>query len=408
MAMFSVPKQRFIPFSRHDVEGICRATNFVPTAEFESHRKLFTSLVNIEYQSLLETLKLAYAPHNPDVDTKPWLAHSTEEDKLSELVNQVLVAANYEQLTEQDLEQAMNDKSLFNIKLDVDFSEFSQLLVFTRGEHIVKRTVKRIGRFGRKTLEFANYERVFIFLQFQDKQWFVDNKRAIPEYVKPGAIMLKLFKDVPKADIETLFPNSKIKMRNLDKLLIGIPAIASGGVILATKLGATMLLLGALISFYLGWSDKPVVLDQKNLLVLTAGLATLGGYLWKQFSAFNNKKIRFMQTLSESLYYKALDNNVGVFHYLIDSAKESECKELLLAWTFMQKLKRATAQQLDLAIEDYFAQSLGTELDFDVEDALNKLCRFELVHVEHGEYFAHEPRNSYQSLLVRWQQSATA
>ena len=407
MSVPIVPTQRFIPFSCHDVEGICRATNFVPSADFESHRQLFAKLINLEYQALLDTLKLAYAPYNPDIDTKPWQIHENEELELSELVHQVLVSANYEQLTQQDLVQAMNDNSLFNIKLDVKFDEFSKLLVFTRGEHMVKREVKRIGRFGRKTIQFTNYERVFIFLQYQDRQWFIDNKRAMSEHIKPGAVMLKLFKDVPKADIETLFPNSKIKMRNLDKLLIGIPAIASGGIILATKLGATMLLVGALISFYLGLSDKPVELNQQNLLVLAAGLATLGGYFWKQFSAFKNKKIRFMQTLSESLYYKALDNNVGVFHYLIDSAKESECKELILAWTFMQKLQRATAQELDSAIEDYFAQSLDTVLDFDVEDALSKLCRFELVSLQSGIYSACSPRHSYQHLLARWHQSAT-
>jgi len=403
-----VPRQRFIPFSRHDVEGICRAANFVSPQDFDMHCKLFSNLINLEYQALLESLKLSYAPHNPDIDTKTWQPQPHNSERLTDLVKQVLVSANYEKLTRQDLADAMDDNSLCYIKLEVNFSEFSQLLVFTRGEHRVKRVVNRLGRFGRKTIEFDNYERVFIFLQFQDMQWFIDNKRKVDDTVKPGAIMLKLFKDVPKADLETLFPNSKIKMRNRDKLLIGLPALASGGIILATKLGATLLLLGALTSFYLGWSKETVVLDQKNLLILAAGLATFAGYFWKQFSAFSHKKIRFMQTLSTSLYYKALDNNVGVFHYLIDNAKESETKELLLAWTFMQKLGRATAQQLDDAIEQHFADRLDTIIDFDVEDALDKLCRFELLVVEANLYVACSPQTSSQRLLKRWQESAIA
>lgn len=401
--MLSVPKQHFIPFSRHDVECICRDTRFVTEADFEQHRLLFSHIIDVEYHTILEQLKLAYAPFNPDLDTKPWHQSTVEPHVLPQLVEQVLTAANYQSLSEQDLASAMTDQSLCDIKLDVDFSEFSQLLVFSRGEHVAKRTVKRFGPFGRKDVEFVNYERVFIFLRYQEQQWFDDNKRKVPTQVKPGGVMLKLFKDVPKADLEMLFPNGKIKMRNRDKLLIGLPALASGGIILATKLGATMVLLAALLSFYLGWSDKEVILDQKNILILAAGLATLGGYFWKQFSVFNHKKIKFMQSLSESLYYKALDNNMGVFHYLIDNAKESEGKELILAWTFMQKLGCATAAELDSTIESYFEKTLQTELDFDVEDALAKLVRLALVEKSGNGYQAIEPHQSLSNLQAQWQ-----
>lgn len=406
MNLRAIPRQRFIPFSLYDVEGICRQYTTLDEQDFETHRQLFANLINHDFQSLHNQLKNAYRPFNPDRDTKVWQQLAQDSDSLSDLVVQVLTAANYEQLTTKDLELAMLDNSLCQIKLDIDFNEFSRLLVFTRGEHIERKVIGRFGRFGKKTVEFVSFERVFIFLQFQDEQWFKRHKRVIPEQIKPGTIMLKLFKEVPKADLETLFPNTKVRMRNRDKLLIGVPAIASGGVILATKLGATLLLVGALISFYMGWSKEPVVLDQKNLLILAAGLATLGGYFWKQFSAFKNKKIRFMQTLSASLYYKALDNNAGVFHYLIDSAKESECKELLLAWTFMQRLQHATAQELDQAIEDYFLQEHDTTIDFDVPDALAKLLRWQMVTQMGDEYIVCDPKLSYQHLITQWQRAA--
>ena len=405
-----MPKQRFIPFSRHDVEEICRATQFVTPKVFGQHCQLFNALVNMQYHQVLEQLKLAYGPHNPDLDTKPLpsqaslqASDSSESVDLTVLITKVLEAANYERLSEDDLLQAMSEESMCNIRLDIDFNEFSQLLVFARGEHQINRVVARLGRFGKKKVEFVNFERVFIFLQFQPRQWFIDRKRPVPEHIEPGAIMLKLFKDVPKADLETLFPNTKIKMRTLDKLLIGVPAIASGGVILATKLGATMVLVTALVSFSLGWSDKVIILDQKNLLILAAGLATLGGYLWKQFSVFKNRKILFMKTLADSLYYKALDNNVGVFHYLIDNAKESEVKELILAWTFMHKLKRATAQQLDQAIEQYFVDNLDCAIDFDVEDALDKLKQFNLVSEDDHEYVITPSDSSLSHLMQQWQ-----
>jgi hypothetical protein len=38
---------------------------------------------------------------------------------------------------------------------------------------------------------------------------------------KPGVTLLKLFQNVPKADLEMLIPNTTVRMFNLDKLLIG-------------------------------------------------------------------------------------------------------------------------------------------------------------------------------------------
>ena len=101
-------------------------------------------------------------------------------------------------------------------------------------------------------------------------------------------------------------------MRMLDRLLIGVPALVSGGIVFTTKLGATLLLMGSLLGFWLGVSSKPVQLDKAALLALVAGLGALGGYCWKQFSNFRNRKLKYTQALTENLYFKLLDNNAGV------------------------------------------------------------------------------------------------
>jgi hypothetical protein len=33
--------------------------------------------------------------------------------------------------------------------------------------------------------------------------------------------LIKLFHNVPKADLEMLFPNSRVRMKTIDKLIIG-------------------------------------------------------------------------------------------------------------------------------------------------------------------------------------------
>jgi hypothetical protein len=126
-----------------------------------------------------------------------------------------------------------------------------------------------------------------------------------------------------------------------------------------------------------------VKLDQAALLGLAAGLFAIGGYLWRQFSNFRNRKIQFLKVLADNLYFKKLDTNAGVFHRLIDAAEEEECKETLIGYYFLHAAKGAvTAADLDRRIEGWFREKWNCALDFEVADALAKLARFGLAERE--------------------------
>ena len=78
--------------------------------------------------------------------------------------------------------------------------------------------------------------------------------------------------------------------------------------------------------------------------------------------------------LSDSLYFKNLGNNSGVFPALIDASEEEELKETILAYAFLNKSEQPlTAQELDAVIERWFKDKFQITIDFDVEDALRKL-----------------------------------
>jgi hypothetical protein len=199
--------------------------------------------------------------------------------------------------------------------------------------------------------------------------------------------MLKLFQNVPGADLEMLFPNTRVGMRLLDKLLIGVPAVISGGIVFTTKLGATLVLLASLLGFWLGTHSEPVTLDKRAALVLLAGVGALGGYLWKQYSSFRNRKLKYTQALTENLYFKLLDNNTGVLLRIIDDAEDSECKESLLAYYFLLAAGGiSTPAELDAQIENWFANRWQCRLDFEIDDALGKLQQLGLATVE-GNYW---------------------
>jgi hypothetical protein len=236
-------------------------------------------------------------------------------------------------------------------------------------------TLKRwLGKFGERTVEFTNYDRVALV--------FTENT--------PGSdVHLKLFQNVPRHDIEILLPEPQVRMRLRDKLIIGVPAVVGGGVVLLTKLGPTLLLIGSMLAFWLGFKDKPVSLDQGVLLALGVGLIALGGHFWRQFGALKNRRVAFLQVLTENLYFKSLDNNSGAIQQLLDTAADEEVKEVFLVYCFlMSSPVPLTALQLDQQIEQWLTEMFSCHTNFDVGDAASKAVTLGLATEIEGGYQA--------------------
>ena len=381
---------RFIPFRKNDLiemglyQGPLAEAH---AAEVRELCRLLEALLHFEYHQLLEKLKEAYAPFNPDADTRR--LHPLDGDALQRHqaafireMTTLLNAANFEKITPGDLADALKERSLFKIRLSVDFNDFEEVLFFRRGASTRRETLVTWGGLRRRPITFTNYERVVVYVKFKPQAYFDERRRHDLPY-RPGATLIKLFRNVPKADLEMLFPNSEVRMQTIDKLIIGIPAAVSGGVILVTKLGASLVLLASLLAFWAGLRETPVEVNQQHLVALGLGLGTLAAFLFKQISKFKNRKIRFMKALAENLYFKNLDNNAGVFHHLIDAAEEEEFKEAMLAYLFLAAAPRGlTRSGLDRAVEDWLASGWDCRIDFEVDDALGKLARWGLLHRE--------------------------
>ena len=354
---------------------------------FRQFCHILKSLIHFEFHQQVETLKDCYSPFNPDADT--WLNYDYSEQekkalqkKLVEGLDSILDAANFQRITEADLEEALKEESLFKIRLRVDFNDFEEVIFYQRGESFKEET--RVKYFGLKKvpLRFTNYDRVMIYIKFKEEDYF-KAKEQKTLYFTPGATIIKLFQNVPKADLEMLFPNSEVRMKTIDKLIIGIPSAVSGIAIIATKLGASILLIASVISFWLGLSNREVKIEQQHLIALSLGLATLGGFLFKQVNKFKNRKIKFMKALSDNLYFKNLDNNTGVFHHLVDAAEEEEFKEAILAYYFLLVEDRElTITALDETVERWFESKHKCRINFEIEDAFQKLKRWGIVHLD--------------------------
>tara|TARA_R110002110_G_scaffold205066_7_gene417043 strand:- start:174075 stop:175259 length:1185 start_codon:yes stop_codon:yes gene_type:complete len=387
--MQDLPLLRFIPFRRADVLAMCLADNRLTNEQQHQFSVAVTHIENYfqnDFHHIRQTLKDRYAPLDPDADTRA-VAEFRQPDSTHELIEtlaKLLDRASYEKVTDKGLQRAFGSSSLFQVRLYVDLDEFDEVLLYVRGASRREETLRELFGLWRRKVVFTNYDRVLLYIRFKDT---LDSDSALGE-CQPGSTLLKLFQNVPEADLEILFPNIRVGMRLLDKLVIGVPAVISGGLVLSTKLGATLLLLGSLLGFWLGISSEPVHLDKASLLVLLAGAGALVGYLWKQFSNFRNRKLKYTQRLTENLYFKVLDNNAGALLRILDDAEESEVKESVIAYYFLLAEGRPlTSLELDQTIEAWFVDRWQCKLDFEIEDALNKLQRLNLAEFD-GERWA--------------------
>lgn len=381
---------RFIPFTKADVVEMCLKDKQLTETDEKAFRdfcRILEALLHYEFHSRLEKLKTCYGPFNPDADTGQIARYSESEKKelRNRLVSEmtaILDAANFERITAEDLKQALAEESLFQIRLEVDFDDFEDIIFFRRGKCIKEETLVTFYGLRKKKFEFTNYNRVAIYLTFKEKSYFKNKKRKTLNF-EPGSTIIKLFHNVPKADLEMLFPNSKVRMKTIDKIILGVPAAVSGMIVLVTKLGASLLLIASVISFWLGLKSEEVQIKQQHLIALGAGLGTLGGFLFRQINKYKNRKIKFMKALTDNLYFKNIDNNMGVFYHLIDAAEEEEFKEAALAYYFLLTAnEKLTKKELDERIENWLAERWDCHIDFEIGDAVYKLERLKLIRVE--------------------------
>jgi Protein of unknown function (DUF3754) len=382
-----VTGERFIPFRKTSVVTMC--VDDLPAQEREAFRAfadLLASLLHHEFRTRLEALKDAYHPFNPDTDTRtvvelgPAERQAAQQHLVDELAD-LAEDANFERINADDLGRAFVEESLMKVRLEADFDDFEQVAFYRRGERTRHEEVKTLLGLRRRTIAFTNYGKVLVYVKFKDAAYFEAQGKKVDRLpFTPGSTIIKLFQDVPRADLEMLFPNAQVRMRGIDKLLIGVPAVVSGVIVIVTKLIASLVPVLLLLAFWFGARREPVQLDQTQLVALGAGLVAFGGFLVRQVTKFKNRKIQFMKSLSESLYFRNLDNDAGVFHHLLDAAEEEEVKEAVLAYHFLRTAGGPlTAAELDGRIEDWFARRWEAAFDFEVVDGVGKLRRLRLV-----------------------------
>lgn len=369
-------REHYIPFDKEFLLEQQIAELSRDQKKVENFKKLFNIIehyFHYEAFNLIRDLKQNYALFDPDLSLKEREGFVGKSDfsVFKETLHKVLERGNYRRVDQETLDKAFKNSDLIGLNLAIDFNAFKDYELHVRGHHKTKEKVTKFI-FWKKEIEIEYYDRVMIYLNYQEANYFKEKKVNIGKLpIDPGCIVLKVFKRVPKNDLETIFPNAVPKMSTTDKLLFWVPGIGGGISLLSTKV------IPALILMYAAYQSGESIDLLNSKTSLNQGLIALGilaAYLFRQYSSFVNKKIKYSKMLSDSLYFKNLGNNKGAFYSLLNSSEEEVLKETILAYAFLNRSETPlTSAALDYQIESWFKTKLNTDLDFDVKNALLKL-----------------------------------
>ena len=359
MCMGSDLRQHYIPISRSKIKEELFQLEELPDKVSTGLRKISQMLEVIWHHSShaqLEKLKNLYESMNPDQIGVP---DSVGKEEFLETLREALHKGNWREISEEEMDAAHEGENVFPISLNVRFDELVTSHLFKLGE--ITKPEQRTSLFGLKKEDIIveSYDRVIQILQFKDEDWFKERKRMkhYPGEVA-GGLHLRLFKTVPKLDLETIFPNTSPEMRYIDKIKIIAPLI--GGLFtLLIKFGP--LLLGSSAG-------------DTSISIIGGICAAFGTYILKSYMSYQKTRDKYQTQISMDLYFKGQANNAAVLNMIIDLAEEQEVKEALLAYTFLLvDQEHHNYESLDRRIEEWLLNTFDVEVGFEIDDAIRKL-----------------------------------
>jgi hypothetical protein len=379
-------REKFIPVTPLALVDRLTQPSAWPPGEAKKVRQFFTYLANWRQQRYgADLLKLAryYEPFSPDSDLLITRTYSEPEKKVLERqlvdgVRRLMEQANYTRIDQSAIDIILTKESHYGLDLHVDLKAFDELEIYYRGAVTTRGTRRSARKFYLRKEEFdlPVFQRLAILFKLKafDKRVVevmeaerIDRATAerrvrkrrgpIADRINSDFIYIKLFKNIPRADLEMVFPNTRIRFRLFDKIKLGVTA--SGG------LGMGVV----------GTVSKIAVAT--NPIALAGALAGLGGIAVRQVVNFANQRNKYMVKMAQNLYSHALADNRGVMTLLAERAAEEDMKEEILLYSLLAKeqVNISELRDADAAIERYLLSTFGLEANFDVEDALDRLLR---------------------------------
>jgi hypothetical protein len=374
---------QFIPVRKSDIlAALIEQGVFAGPEErekFQQFCEMLASIYHYDYFKTLERLRNDYYYFSPEIAPHAAMNRELLERSYADLVqslDKVLKDANFVEVPHAEIGDAHRRRTVLRVEVKAPLHDFREVRFYRRGRHTEQFEVADWLGLRRHKVEAEVYDDVVLLLAMKSHAE-IGSRRELRTLQRrkiiPGSVLLKYFRNIASGDLNALFPNVRVVMSNLDKIVLGIPAIA-GGIPILLNLYATTTVLFLVIGFYLGMSAIVEDKDMKTALAALSGLVALGAFVVRQWVKYQRQSLKYQIELNDNVYYRNINNNAGIFDYLIGAAEDQECKEAFLAYHFLHTAASPpTADELDGRIEAWMRKTFDVDLDFEVADALAKL-----------------------------------
>lgn len=349
---WSRPDNRFVPLRACDLSQALSddASRFAVTSEqVRDFTGALEQVIDREAGAFERRLADAYARFNPDRDTRLLdegvLPTEADYEALNRQLGLLLDKANFEELDDVQIAQAVMRARTRNLSVRVDPSRVELLRIWVRGRGTATKVRRRKWRpWSTESIDVPLFKRLVVVARLKGDPY----------------VILKLFKDIPEAEAEALLPHAEVTMSIWDRIKL----VSTG----AGTLGITVSkILKIAIGFAALW---------KLAWILVIGLGTLG---FRAALGYRNARINRNWQRTQHLYFQNLGNNASALQLLVATVKQEEFKEVLLAYLVCQSSGPIERAPLCRQIESYLLDRFGLQVDFDIEDAVDKLERLGLL-----------------------------
>jgi len=285
-----------------------------------------------------------------------------------DLFDEIMKDAGYKRVKREDIESCVGVASQWGVPLHVDLDLFEHLVVYARGDIMGTRFHRRLrGMYRLEAVEVPVYQRMTVVFQLK-------NEVQGDENLNTSTVYLRMFKNIPKQDIDTLLPGARVRISGMDHAKIIVPSL--GGFLMSLRKIAQYALLFAVIALH--WS------------LILAGL--LVGYLIKSTLGYFQAKKKRELKLTRNLYFQKLDTNAGVGHRIIQQAHRQAMCELIVACYALETADAPlSTRRLRRRCERLLREAVNVEIDFQVDRVLARLQQMGCILAD-GKYWKLLPR----------------
>jgi Protein of unknown function (DUF3754) len=379
----------FIPARKGELLAAIRADG--APAGLEDVLTLLSALMRHEAQDALDTLRDLYEPLDPDAHVTRHDTGHAAFDKFEAALNDVLTKANFREIEPDTVETRAATRLLTGLHVKASLAGIRRIRYYARGSHMENFDVKAWLGLRKKKIDAEVLNDTVVVVSFKsdseieraDKKAFAAMRRG----VRPGAALIKHFRNMASAELVTLHPGATCSMRPHDQFFLAAPALA-GGVPVLINLWPALTVLFAVLAAYFGAHGAIEDSDLKRAIAAISGLVAVGAFVGRQWMKYERQTLKYQKQLADTVYFRNIANNVGVLDLLVGAGADQDVREAIIAyWMLVKADAPMTKEAIDAAAEAFLREKLSLSVDFEIGDALAKLERLGLV-TRLGEAYA--------------------